>query len=100
MQTFCPFQLKEFDNYLSIFHLIVVQTLVLDSMRRFYYLVRLNHCVMKWIEGAKEGIVVASGRGQGDGLAQLSNPFGVVVDQLGTVYVTDEQNHRIMRWFK
>jgi sugar lactone lactonase YvrE len=30
----------------------------------------------------------------------LSNPLGVVVDQLGTVYVADFGNDRIMRWVK
>ncbi|CAF5093748.1 unnamed protein product, partial [Rotaria sp. Silwood1] len=53
---------------------------------------------MKWVEGAKQGIVVAGGQGQGNGLTQLSCPEGVVVDQLGTVYVADEWNHRMMRW--
>ncbi|CAF1531642.1 unnamed protein product, partial [Rotaria sordida] len=52
------------------------------------------------MEGAKQGIVVAGGQGQGNGLTQLSNPYGVVVDQLGTVYVTDMGNNRIMRWPK
>jgi sugar lactone lactonase YvrE len=28
----------------------------------------------------------------------LSNPWGVVVDQLGTVYIADIGNDRIMRW--
>jgi DNA-binding beta-propeller fold protein YncE len=55
---------------------------------------------MKWIEGAKQGIIVAGGQGNENGLTQLSNPTGVVVDQLGTVYVTDEGNDRIMRWVK
>jgi sugar lactone lactonase YvrE len=55
---------------------------------------------MKWVEGAKQGIVVAGGQGEGNGLAQLSYPRGVVVDQLGTVYVADRGNHRIMRWVK
>ncbi|CAF1542985.1 unnamed protein product, partial [Didymodactylos carnosus] len=58
-----------------------------------------NHRVMKWKEGAKQGIVVASGQGQGNSLSQLSNPLAVV-DQLGTVYVVDCLNHRIMRWRK
>ncbi len=31
-------------------------------------------------------------------LAQLDGPHGVVADQLGTVYVADYCNHRIMRW--
>ncbi|CAF5005052.1 unnamed protein product [Rotaria sp. Silwood1] len=55
---------------------------------------------MKWMEGAKQGIVVAGGQGQGNGLTQLSYPEGVVVDQLGTVYVADGGNNRIMRWPK
>ncbi|CAM2730414.1 unnamed protein product, partial [Rotaria socialis] len=44
-----------------------------------------NYRVMKWIKGAKQGIVVAG---------------GAVVDQLGTVDVTDGGNARIMRWPK
>ncbi|CAF2712728.1 unnamed protein product, partial [Rotaria sp. Silwood2] len=52
------------------------------------------------VEGAKQGIVVAGGQGQGNGLTQLSCPQGVVVDQLGTVYVADARNDRIMRWPK
>jgi DNA-binding beta-propeller fold protein YncE len=30
----------------------------------------------------------------------LSYPWGVVVDQLGTIYVADDGNGRIMRWVK
>ncbi|CAF3052247.1 unnamed protein product [Rotaria sp. Silwood2] len=55
---------------------------------------------MKWVEGAKQGIVVAGGQREGNGLTQLSYPEGVVVDQLGTVYVADDENDRIMRWPK
>ncbi|CAF4380503.1 unnamed protein product [Rotaria sp. Silwood2] len=55
---------------------------------------------MKWVEGAKQGIVVAGGQGEGNGLRQLYYPRGVVVDQLGTVYVADAGNARIMRWPK
>ncbi|CAF5141524.1 unnamed protein product, partial [Rotaria sp. Silwood1] len=53
---------------------------------------------MKWVEGAKQGIVVAGGQGPGNSLTQLSSPRGVVVDKLGTVYVTDAGNDRVMRW--
>ncbi|CAF5148387.1 unnamed protein product, partial [Rotaria sp. Silwood1] len=55
---------------------------------------------MKWKEGAKQGIVVAGHQGHGNSLVQLNYPYGVVVDQLGTVYVADCHNHRIMRWSK
>ena len=53
---------------------------------------------MKWVKGAKEGIVVAGGQGQGNNLTQLFYPQGVIVDRWGNVYVADCSNHRIMRW--
>ncbi|CAF4162475.1 unnamed protein product [Rotaria socialis] len=43
-------------------------------------------------------IVVADGEGAGNSLTPLSSPRGVLVDQLGTVYVTDGGNDQIMRW--
>jgi hypothetical protein len=55
---------------------------------------------MKWLEGAKQGIVVAGSQGYGKGLTQLSYPWGVVVDQLGTVYVAETGADRITCWVK
>ena len=37
-----------------------------DEHGSVYVSDRFNHRVMKWKEGAKEGIVVAGGAGQGD----------------------------------
>ncbi|CAF4626036.1 unnamed protein product, partial [Rotaria socialis] len=53
---------------------------------------------MKWNKGAKEGIVVAGGQRAGNALTQLYWPNGIFVDTLGTLYVADEMNHRVMRW--
>ena len=53
---------------------------------------------MKWVKGAKEGIVVAGGRGEAKELTQLSHPHGLRVDAAGTFYVADYGNHRVMRW--
>ncbi|CAF4908091.1 unnamed protein product, partial [Rotaria magnacalcarata] len=53
---------------------------------------------MKWNKGAKEGIAVAGGQDQGSALTQLHNPRGIFVDTLGTLYVADWGNHRVMRW--
>ncbi|CAF5226652.1 unnamed protein product, partial [Rotaria magnacalcarata] len=50
------------------------------------------------VEGAKEGIVVAGGQGEGDALTQLYYPLRLFVDTLGTLYVADSLNHRVMRW--
>ncbi|CAF4519964.1 unnamed protein product, partial [Rotaria magnacalcarata] len=53
---------------------------------------------MKWNKGAKEGIVVAGGQGQGSALTQLYYSEGIFVDTLGTLYVADSWNHRVMSW--
>ena len=51
-----------------------------------------NHRVMKWNKGAKEGIVVGGGQGQGSALTQLSYPNGLFVDTSDAIYVVDAQN--------
>ena len=67
----------------------------------FIYLDYGNHRVMKWMKDAQEGVVVAAGQGhdqgQGNTLKQLSNIYGIVVDQLGTFYVADYGNYRMVR---
>ncbi|CAF4932030.1 unnamed protein product, partial [Rotaria sp. Silwood2] len=55
---------------------------------------------MKWNKGAKEGIVVAGGQGQGNALTQFYYPNGLFVDTLGSIYVADSWNNRVMRWPK
>ncbi|CAF0842481.1 unnamed protein product [Rotaria sordida] len=47
---------------------------------------------------AQNGITVAGGYDRGNGLNQLSNPWGLCVDDDQTVYVTDYSNYRIMEW--
>ncbi|CAF1528119.1 unnamed protein product [Rotaria magnacalcarata] len=53
---------------------------------------------MKWNKSTKEGIVIAGGQGAWSALTQLSSPQGLFVDTLGTLYVADSLNHRVMRW--
>ncbi len=45
-------------------------------------------------------MIVAGGNGQGDRVAQLSSPNGVIVDQFGQIYVADKDNDRLMRWYE
>ncbi|CAF2033060.1 unnamed protein product, partial [Rotaria magnacalcarata] len=43
---------------------------------------------------------VAGGQGVGSALTQLNHPNGLFVDTLGTLYVADMGNHRVMRWMQ
>ncbi len=45
-------------------------------------------------------VVVAGGQGKGNDLTQLSSPTGLVVDHLGSIFVADQNNHRIICWSK
>lgn len=58
-----------------------------------------NHRVMKWSKDAK-GVVVAGGQDQRNGSRQLSYPAGIIVDQLGALYIVDIGNTRVVRWLK
>ncbi|CAF1121153.1 unnamed protein product [Adineta steineri] len=69
-----------------------------DEEQSVYVTDWFNHRVMKWRKGAKEGIVVAGGNGEGRKLNQLSSPKEVIVDDLGQIYVADGGNDRVMRW--
>lgn len=74
--------------------------LFVDEDESIYVSDHGNHRVMKWMRGAKEGVVVAGGHGSGESLRQLHSPNGIFVDQLGTVYVADTKNHRVVRWLR
>lgn len=49
---------------------------------------------MKWKKGVKTGFAVA-GR---NSLNQLSCPYGLIVNEVGDLYVAEHQNDRIIFW--
>ena len=58
-----------------------------------------NHRVMKWLKDAKEGIVVAGVGNDSEGsFVYLSKPEGVIVDELGQIYVADRSRQQVIRW--
>ena len=63
-----------------------------------------QHAVKRWRKGEigrkREGIVVAGGNGQGNQLNQLNSPTYIFIDGEETVYVSDFENHRVMKWLK
>ncbi|CAF1395393.1 unnamed protein product [Adineta steineri] len=61
-----------------------------------------NNEVRRWKMGEynNEGIVVAGGNGKGNQLNQLNLPTFIFVDEDQSVYVSDQRNHRVMKWKK
>lgn len=69
--------------------------------RGFLYIVEdKNHVVKKYRIGHRDGTVVAGGHGKGNGTNQLSGPTYIFVDRDYSVYVSDSENHRVMKWKK
>ncbi|CAF1502937.1 unnamed protein product [Adineta steineri] len=58
--------------------------------------------VRRWKMGEynNEGVVVAGGNGKGNQLNQLSYPTCIFVDEDQSVYISDRENHRVMKWRK
>ncbi|CAF4051171.1 unnamed protein product [Adineta steineri] len=61
-----------------------------------------NDEVRRWKMGEynNEGIIVAGGIGQGNRLNQLNWPTFIFVDEEQSVYVSDRNNYRVMKWRK
>ncbi|CAF4281225.1 unnamed protein product [Adineta steineri] len=58
--------------------------------------------VQRWKMGEynNEGIVVAGGNGRGNQLNQLDYPTFIFVDEDQSIYVSDTDNNRVMKWRK
>jgi len=63
-----------------------------------------NHSVKVWrkdeIGKGGEGTLVAGGNGRGNKLNQLTGPGYIFIDREESVYVSDRDNHRVMKWLK
>ncbi len=57
--------------------------------------------VRRWKRGEKgKGTIVAGGNGKSDQLNQLNWPTFIFVDDDYSLYVSDYENHRVMKWVK
>ncbi|CAF3787263.1 unnamed protein product [Rotaria sp. Silwood1] len=74
--------------------------LALDDHRCLYISDEIKHEVRRYHIGNKNGTIVAGGHGEGDGLNQLNQPSYLFVDRQQAVYVSDTNNHRVMKWNK
>lgn len=60
----------------------------IDSTNALYIADRMNHRILKWEQGASEGVIVAGGIGPGVKPGELWQPTSVTVDKHGTMYIT------------
>ncbi|CAF0912830.1 unnamed protein product [Adineta steineri] len=75
--------------------------LAMDKNGFLYVSDWIKNEVTRWKMGEYyEGIVVAGGNGEGDQLDQLNSPCSIFVDEEQSVYVSDRDNHRVMKWRK
>ncbi|CAF3886801.1 unnamed protein product, partial [Rotaria sp. Silwood1] len=72
--------------------------LAMDNQRNLYISDSENDEVRRYQIGQENGIVVAGGHGNGDGVNQLNHPTYLFVDGQQTVYVSDNWNHRVIKW--
>ena len=76
---------------------IIPDRLYVDRNQSIYVVDKGNHSIIKIAGGTGNTSIVAGGR-QGNNLNALSSPRGVTVDELGSVYVADTENNRVVRW--
>ncbi|CAF1271683.1 unnamed protein product [Adineta steineri] len=75
--------------------------LAMDKNGFLYVSDRLKNEVRRWKMGEyNEGVVVAGGNEKGNQLNQLYGPTFIFVDEDQSVYVSDSDNHRVMKWKK
>jgi sugar lactone lactonase YvrE len=76
--------------------------LTMDDEGSLYVTDIEKHEVRRYRRGEKmtTGTIVAGGNGQGKRNNQLNTPLYVFVDSEHAVYVSDHENHRVMKWVK
>lgn len=57
-----------------------------------------NFRILKWQSGDPLGYVVAGGRGQGATFDKMGYSYGIFVDVLYNIYLSEQGNHRVTIW--
>ncbi|CAF2143378.1 unnamed protein product [Rotaria magnacalcarata] len=71
--------------------------IAMDEQRYLYVSDARKHEVRRYQLGEKNYTIIASGKGKGAARNQLSIPTYVFVDRQQNVYVSNEQNHRVVK---
>ncbi|CAF1294715.1 unnamed protein product [Rotaria sordida] len=73
-------------------------SLMFVDRNRSVFVTETGSSIVTKVDDRSTRMEIAAGALYGDGDDELASPMGVIVDQLGTVYVADSENNRIMRW--
>ncbi len=77
----------------------LVYDMSIDSNGSIYILDGNNGRVMKWMQGASSGTVVAGGNGIGNATNQFYHACGMFIDSsTWTIWIADSNNNRIVKW--
>ncbi|CAF4170874.1 unnamed protein product, partial [Adineta steineri] len=71
--------------------------LTIDKNGFIYVSDWVNNEVRRWKQGDTKGELVAGGNDQGDHLNQLSDPRNIFLDKNESLYISDHNNHRVMK---
>ena len=58
-----------------------------------------NYRVLRWQKGEPVGIIVAGGNGGGAAFTQIGTSYAMFVDSQYNIYVSENTNHRVTKWF-
>jgi len=64
-----------------------------------YILDSYNYRVLKWTSGDPLGYVVVGGTGGGTAFTQIGISYGIHVDSMFNIYISEQGNHRVTKWF-
>ena len=83
---------------------IVCARLVMNANGDLFVSEYEKHEVKRWrkdeIGKGGEGTIVAGGNGCGNQLNQLDHPASLFIDRQDTIYISDYENHRVVKWQK
>jgi hypothetical protein len=79
--------------------MFLVNSMSIDGNGSFYILDGDSGRVIRWIEGASTGVIVAGGNGIGGNITQLDGAAGMFIDfSTLVIWIADTNNHRIVKW--
>ncbi len=64
-----------------------------------YILDGSNYRVLKWTVGDPLGYIVVGGNGGGSAFTQIGISYGIYLDSMFNIYISEQGNHRVTKWF-